>query len=116
MNNVSAQDFRNVYERFYDCMRMYLWPYSVLDDLANVEVDIYDTFIDIEKLQHDFGKLKIGIKDACSKDPRLEKVCNKLDELINIQEPNFYARLRKVEEVNPQNAKQIRTIPEDEEE
>lgn len=114
MVNVSAQDFRNTYENFYDAMRMYLWPYSVLKELAQVELDIYDAFIDVEKLSNDFSRLQASIRDVCKDDDRLGDSCNDLLELINLEEPNFYARLGQVAEVDPEKDKQIRTIPEEE--
>lgn len=116
MTNISSQDFRNIYEKFYAQLRNYLWPYKTLKELADVEVDIYSAFIDIDKLQNDLNKLYTSIKDVFKDDPNLEKSYNLLFELANVEEPTFYSRLNMVQEADPEKAKSIRTIPEEEEE
>ena len=116
MIRVSSQDFRNLYEKFYSQMRLYLWPYQVLEELADVECDIYSAFIDIDKLSKDFGKLQSSIREACKDDEDLRKLSDSIRSLIDEKDVEPYARLYKVAEVNPETAKQIRTIPEEEEE
>lgn len=114
---ISSQDFRNSYEDFYRDLREYLWPYSVLEELAEVEVDIFTSFIDFEKLQKDFKKLSQSIKEALAEDELLSKSYANLSKLIeNEYEPNDqYLIIQRVEEVNPDEDKQIRTKPEENE-
>lgn len=114
--NISSQDFRNQYEKFYVQMRMYLWPYEVLKNLADVEVDIYSAFIDIDKLKQHFDKLRTGVREVYKDDGNFRIEFDKLEKLIDTEEPQFYARLAEVEEVNPENDKQIRTIPREDDE
>lgn len=114
--NISSQEFQNQYEKFYVQMRMYLWPYEVLKNLADVETDIYSAFIDIDKLKQHFDKLRSGVKEICKEDDNFRIEFNNLSELVDTKEPKFYARLFEVGEVNPENDKQIRTIPRKDEE
>jgi len=111
---VSSQDFRNVYEKFYNSMRRYLWPFSVLQELAEVETNIYSAFIDISKLKVDFSKLYSSIKDALKEDAELKKYANKLDNLVNNQDTATYFRLLRVNEVNPEKSKQLKSISDEE--
>lgn len=114
--NISSQDFRNQYERFYVPMRMYLWPYEVLKNLAAVETEIYQAFIDIDALSKYFNKLKSDVREVYKDDKNFRIEFDKLDKLVNTEEPQFYARLTEVGEVNPENNKQLRTIPREDEE
>lgn len=107
MNNVSSQEFRNAYENFYIEMRKYLWPYKVLEELADVEVSIYSAFVDIETLRRDFNRLLSSIKDEYKEDEKLAKVADKISNLIDTAEPSFYFNLFQVRETNPQTAKQL---------
>ena len=115
---LSSQDFRNSYEEFYMNIRNYLWPYDALKALAEVENDIFTAFIDFDLLQRDVDKLYSFIKDTMKEDKRLEKSFNEIYDLIqdsHEDDTKIYSFLRQVAEVNPTNDKQIRTIPEEEE-
>ena len=116
MTNISSQDFRNVYEKLYAEIRNYLWSYDTLKDLAQLEQDIYSAFIDRESLERDFYKLKSSIKEVLDEDELLKKQMDALEELIELEDSQLYARLPGVAEVNPGNNKVIRTIPEEEQE
>lgn len=112
----SAREFRNVYERFYDCMRNYLWPYNVLEDLADVEVQIYTAFIDRDQLKRAFDKLSIAIRELRKEDKYLDKTYKELQEVIDDPDTEMYADLSRVEEVHPDADKQIKSEEETDEE
>ena len=116
---VSSQDFRNTYEKFYSEIRKYLWPYDALKVLGDIEVDIFTSFIDMPKLSNDLTKLSSFIKETMKEDEDLNKQYYELVDMVaKAQEPDTmtYSRLGKVNEINPEKNKQIRTIPEEEEE
>lgn len=110
---ISSQDYRNAYDRLYNEIRLYLWPYDVLETLAQVEVNIYSAFIDKAKLELDFNRLCSDIKDVCAENVRLAKACDKIRELLDETDENTYMRLSSVKEVNPNEDKQIKTSKED---
>lgn len=112
---VSSQDFRNVYEKLYNEIRKYLWPFSVLQELSDVEVDIYSAFVNMEKLKVDFDKLRTSMKDVLKDDTELSKYVNKMLDLISDEDAGSYLRLPRVNETDPEKPKQIKTIPEEEE-
>ena len=115
----SAQDLRNQYEKFYAEFRKYLWPYNVLEDLAEFEVDIYSAFFDIEKLKRDFGKLRKPVLDVNKDfdDTYILKIYDSFNSIIDQIEPDhIYQSIGRVEEVHPDEDKQIKPAePEDSE-
>ena len=111
---VSSQDFRNVYEKFYNSMRRYLWPFSVLRELAEVETNIYSAFIDMPKLKVDFDKLYSSMKDTLKEDAELRKYVSKLSSLLDNQDATNYFKLFRVNEVNPEKPKQLKSISNEE--
>lgn len=111
---ISSQDYRNIYEKLYDQVRNYLWPYQVLEVLADVETDIYNAFIDIDKLRIDFEKLKKAMKDVLIDDPLLQKYVTKMTDLLNEPvETTVFLGIPKVNESNPENFKIIKTLFDD---
>lgn len=114
---ISSQDYRNVYEKFYNQIRNYLWPYQVLEILSDVEMDIYSAFIDVDKLRIHFGKLKAAMKDVLPDDELLEKYTNKMTKLLEEEDDaTTFFRLYKVNETDPDKPKNIKTMFEDKKE
>lgn len=96
---ISSQDYRNKYEKFYDAMRLYLWPYDVLEQLANVESNIYTVFINNDELSKWFSKLTSSIKEVLDNDEYLQKAHNELSCLINDVDTSYYP-ITRVSETN----------------
>lgn len=106
----SAQDFRNLYERFYAEFCCYLWPYHVLEDLANLEVEIYTAFFDVDKLKRYLEKLRRPVDEVVKEfeDERLKDLYDKIVDLANKVDANqIVQQISRVEEVNPDEDKQI---------
>lgn len=115
MSTISSQDLRNTYEKFYSAIRRYLWPYDVLKDLAEVEVNIYSAFPNLTKLCSDLDKLAKSMKDTLKDDPVLSKYFTKLCDQANDSDGCSYHRLFRVNEINPDKMKQLKVVPEDKE-
>lgn len=114
---ISAQDLRNAYEKFYTKFREYLWPFGLLENLANAEVEIYTAFPDKTIIELNLSKLRSAIADA-SKDYKDEELQSEFDALVDLVEEldteTTYHIIQKVEEVNPDEDKQIKsTVEED---
>lgn len=111
---ISSQNYRNIYEKLYDQVRNYLWPYQVLEVLADVETDIYNAFVDTDKLRIDFEKLKKAMKDVLIDDPLLQKYVTKMTDLLNESvETTVFLGIPRVNESNPENFKIIKTLFDD---
>lgn len=108
---ISSQEFRNQYEKFYNSMREYLWSYPVVEQLAEVEVDIYSAFIDRDKLRNDFNKLVSDIdRDILDDDTDLQKSIDNIRELIDSEDEDSYLTISRVQEVRPDENKQIKQV------
>jgi len=108
---VSSQDFRNLYEKFYDKIRRYLWPIETLKVLANIEECIYSAFINYDDLDRYLTKIKSDIRDTMKEDEYLAKAYNDLVDLFNEAKgdnASKYLDLARVEEVNPESNKQLK--------
>lgn len=113
---ISSQDFRNKYEKFYDEMRLYLWPYDVLEHLGQVEVDIYSAFIDRDKLASDFNKLSSSLTDIIKEDDDFRKAYKGLQKLIDDPDKDSYHAITRVAEVNQEKPKVLKIDKEEENE
>ena len=104
LNVISSQDFRNAYEKFYQSIRRYLWPYQTLQVLADVECNIYSSFIDFDALKNALYKLFPLIKDEFADNEQFESrfndILNLIDEATN-PEYSVYLRLDRVKETDP---------------
>lgn len=112
---VSSQDLRNEYVKFYNEVRRYLWPFQVLKDLAEIETNIYSAFMDVDKLRVDFAKLRKAMKDVLKDDKPLSTEVEKMQNLLDSDNPGSYFRLPRVNEVNPENDKRLKIDDEKEE-
>ena len=113
---ITSRDFRLKYEPFYDAMRLYLWPYDILELLGNIEVEIYTDFMDREKLSRDFAKLRNNIREVISEDDNLEKRANDLQELIDSEDTDSYYPITRVAEKDQENDKVLAVADEEDEE
>lgn len=105
---IASQDFRNKYEKFYAEMRQYLWSLETLEDLAEVEVDIYSAFIDRDKLSQDFNRLSRAFNEVLTEDEYFRKAYDDLKELIDDEDHDSYHLLSRVQEVNPEANKVLK--------
>lgn len=109
---MSSQEFRNIYENFYNAVRQYLWPYNVVERLAEAEEVIYTSFPDLEELKAKLYKLRDPIKEASEEfdDPDLSDLLEDMIELAEDADPEqFYFAISRVEEDNPDVDKEIKS-------
>lgn len=55
---ISSSYIQNSYVKLYKELRKYIWGKDVVEDIADFEIEAYQTFPDKEKLQLYFNKLK----------------------------------------------------------
>ena len=106
---LSSQEFRNAYERFYSSFRNYLWPYQVVEDLANFEVEIFSAFNDLDRTRNLLMKLSKPIEEVVKEfdDKKLEERFDAFFELLDeVESDKMYLTLPKVEEVTTDENKQ----------
>lgn len=111
---VTQYDLRHAYEQFYERVRNYLWPYQVIEDLADVEVQIYTAFGDIDELRKKLSGLYSSFKEAFEDDEKFKKSYDSLKQLVDSFEYNSHS-LTRVDETDS-NKDKILTVDKEEEE
>lgn len=111
---VTQYDLRHAYEQFYERVRNYLWPYQVIEDLADVEVQIYTAFGDIDELRKKLSGLYSSFKEAFEDDEKFKKSYDSLKQLVDSFEYNSHS-LTRVDETDL-NKDKILTVDKEEEE
>ena len=108
--NLSSEELRIEYERFYDLMRNYLWDYDTLTTLADVEDSIFIAFISPEVLSNNLNSLGRAIREVMKDDEELSKSYDaliKLTDDASNPDAKMWLRLPSVNEVNPENDKEL---------
>lgn len=100
---ICSVDFQNAYVDLFALMRNYIWDLDVVEMLADVEVDTYDAFLDLEKLSKDFQRLYSEIKEVAqdNDDKELQESADSFKKMIEDainNEESAYLDLYKVQE------------------
>ena len=95
---ISSAELQNAYNNFYKEMRKYIWDLDVVEILADLEVTVYDAFVDREKLASVLSNIEREIRDYFEDDEDLENAFTELRELSE-NEDDQYVPLFKVNEV-----------------
>lgn len=95
---ITLTDLTRQYIKMYEVVRQYIWPYATVEDLANLEVAIYNRFPDIGDVKSKFDKFYRDIQLECKDDEELDSAVNALKEVI-YSDDSMYSPLSKVNEV-----------------
>ena len=82
----------------YTELRNYIWGFDTVERLADLEVEVYNSFPDISKIQSTFNALYVDVRDMFDEDEELAEAVNSFKELIESIEGDFYLKLDKVQE------------------
>lgn len=82
----------------YKYLRNYIWGFDTVERLADLEVEVYNSFPDISKIQSVFNQLYIDIRSVLDEDEELAQAVNEFKDLIMSIEGEFYLKLDKVQE------------------
>lgn len=95
---INAMDLRNSYNKLYTEFRRYIWDFKIVEYLADLEIECYNTCPNIPEVRLAFMKLKQGVRDVLRDDEDLEKVFDSFDKLIQ-ESDEAYVKLNQVNEV-----------------
>ena len=116
---LSLQDLQRAYIKLYKKLREYIWDVSTVEDIAELEVAVYNRFPNIHAIRSHTNKLRSDIRDVINAersqrniyadDYTLEDAINDFEELINSEDSNeIYSPLVKVMEVSYSEDKEIK--------
>lgn len=95
---IASNEIQQAYCKLYQAMREYLWDVDTLEDLADVEVITFDSFIDKDKLKLALSQLNRDISATIREDEDLESAYNNFKEIVDTDEPQYvelYSTLNK---------------------
>lgn len=95
---ITLTDLTRKYVKMYEAVRRYIWPYDTVEDLANLEVAIYNRFPDIEDVRIKFDRFYRDIQLECKNDEDLDSAVSALKDII-YSDDLMYSPLSKVNEV-----------------
>ena len=95
---VSSKELQNEYIKMYTQLRNYIWGFDTVEKLANLEIEVYNSFPDIAKIQSTFNMLYQDVRHIFSEDDELAEAVASFKELIESVDGDFYLKLDKVQE------------------
>lgn len=92
-------DIQNEYVDLYTLFRNYIWDYSTVCKLADLEVRCHETCPDIPKIQESLWKLKSDIINTLHDDEEMLAVFDEFEDLLESSNNEYYVDLPSVQEV-----------------
>ena len=85
----------------YKNLRNYIWGFKTVETLADLEIEIYTTFPNLDKLKNSFNALYIDIKPVLAdvEDENLNESVDKFRTLLFSLDDTFYSKINQVREV-----------------
>ena len=91
---ITSKQIQNSYNDLYECIHEYIWPFEFVNDLANLEISVYNTFPNVKEVRSNFDK----VASSCQKyqnvkdDKDLNKSLSSMKDLI-YSDDTIYAKL-----------------------
>ena len=80
---ISAKQLQNSYNKLYKCLRAYIWPGTVVDQIADLEVSCYQTFPDLQQVRNYFNKLRVSVFKYIDEDGEMTDALNAFQEILD---------------------------------
>ena len=80
---LTSNEIQNEYIHLYTQLRKYIWSMDTIMVLAAVEIEVFSTFPNLDKLKHDYSSLTAMIRNECGKDPDLKKAVDAFQEVLD---------------------------------
>lgn len=95
----NSTELQNHYIDLYKAMRQYIWGLDTVEQLAELEIEVYKSFPNKDALTSKFNALYINIKEQCREDEELDEAANTFKEALE-ECDEFYAQIDQIREVN----------------
>ena len=98
---ITATNLQSAYNALYKEVRRYIWDFETVSALADLEVETYQVFPDMEQLSKKFATFKryVDATDVLRDDEDVKKAFDEFEELINSEDIELYANLKTFQEV-----------------
>ena len=94
---ISLQDLKRNYVKLYSEVKNYIWPFDTVQDLAELEVAVFDRFPDMNKVRNLFNKFRTDIYREIHDYDELKEAVDDFQEFIE-SEDEIYSQLTSVTE------------------
>lgn len=94
-NGANPEEIRAEYATLYDALRQFIWPLTTVQALSDLEVALYDAFIDMDDARRALQVLRREIRDCNELDRNSKKYINidesldRLEDLLNSSDTNY---------------------------
>lgn len=95
---ITSKQIQAAYVKMYAQLRNYIWGFDTVERLANLEIEVYNSFPDLSKIQSTFNSLFMDIRTAYDEDEELAKAVDAFKKVIESADGEFYLKLDKVQE------------------
>lgn len=96
---LSSRELQSAYVKLYIQLRRYIWDFSIVEKIANLEISVYRTFPDVKEVYDNLEELRSYIHEVASEDEELESALSNFSELMDSEDNSLYAKLNQVREV-----------------
>lgn len=80
---ISSKKIQGAYNNLYACLRNYIWPINAVEDIADLEISVYQTFPDVDRIKRNFSKLEYNSKPLYKDDEDLAKSADKFRTMLD---------------------------------
>ena len=98
---ITSSEIQYAYNKLFIQMRLYVWDFSVVEKLVDLEISIYKAIPSIIDIKKCLKALKRDIWDTVKADEtgEFKRAFTKLENLVE-KEDSAYYKIRKVQEVH----------------
>ena len=94
---ISSSAIQNAYNGLYKELRKYIWDFSVVAALADLEIATYKRFQNLSDVRTKFYRLRSQITDVLHTDEDLKDAIDAFENILEDQE--VFVKINQVEEV-----------------
>lgn len=98
---ITATKLQSAYNALYTQVRRYIWDFETVSALADLEVETYQAFPDMEQLSKKLAAFKrfVSATDVLREDKDMKKAFDEFEELVDGEDTILYANLKSFQEV-----------------
>ncbi len=95
---ITTNDLQRCYIELYKRLRDYLWPFSVVEIIANLEIAVFCSFPDLSEVNSKFNRLCLEIRECAKEDQEMQDAIDSMRKLLS-NESEVYCKIKNVNEV-----------------
>ena len=95
---ITTNDLQRCYIDLYKRLREYLWPFSTVELIADLEVATFCSFPDLNDVSFKLNRLYMDIRDCARDDKDMKDAIDSMRKLLS-NESEIYCKIKDVNEV-----------------